>query len=76
MMNCFGRVWTEEGPRALWRGNLANIIRYFPTQAISLSVKDRYQGAGFLLEQKALFQVDEIVKIITSGRSLQSRIVH
>jgi len=44
MINCFSRVAKEEGFTALWRGNLANIIRYFPTQAISLSVKDRYQA--------------------------------
>lgn len=55
MINCFSRVWSEEGPRALWRGNLANIIRYFPTQAISLSVKDKYQGADFYFPEKAYY---------------------
>jgi len=44
MINCFTRVAKEEGFTALWRGNLANIIRYFPTQAISLSCKDKYQA--------------------------------
>jgi len=44
MVNCFVRIPKEEGFAALWRGNLANIIRYFPTQAISLSVKDKYQA--------------------------------
>lgn len=29
--NCFVRVVSEEGPQALWRGNLANVVRYFPT---------------------------------------------
>ena len=51
MINCFSRVAKEEGFTALWRGNLANIIRYFPTQAISLSVKDRYQGIEFILNR-------------------------
>lgn len=29
--NCFTRVVKEEGVGALYRGNLANVIRYFPT---------------------------------------------
>ena len=28
---------------ALWRGNLANVIRYFPTQAINFACKDFYK---------------------------------
>lgn len=30
--NCFQRVLREEGVLAFWRGNQANVIRYFPTQ--------------------------------------------
>lgn len=30
--DAFGRVLREEGVAALWRGNQANVIRYFPTQ--------------------------------------------
>lgn len=40
IMNCFTRCVTEEGGISLWRGNWANVIRYFPTQAINFSVKD------------------------------------
>lgn len=29
---CFKRTINEEGFAALWRGNLTNVIRYFPTQ--------------------------------------------
>lgn len=29
---CFKRTIADEGFAALWRGNLANVIRYFPTQ--------------------------------------------
>jgi len=28
---------------ALWRGNLANVIRYFPTQALNFACKDTYK---------------------------------
>lgn len=31
IVNCFTRCITEEGPTSLWRGNMANIYRYFPT---------------------------------------------
>lgn len=30
---CFSRTIKEEGFGSLWRGNTANVIRYFPTQA-------------------------------------------
>lgn len=29
--DCFGRTMKDEGVIALWRGNTANVIRYFPT---------------------------------------------
>jgi solute carrier family 25 (adenine nucleotide translocator) protein 4/5/6/31 len=29
--DCFTRVASEEGPKSLWKGNFANVIRYFPT---------------------------------------------
>jgi len=39
--DCFSRVIAEEGFVALWRGNLANVLRYFPTQALNLAFKER-----------------------------------
>lgn len=30
--DCFSRTMKDEGMVALWRGNTANVIRYFPTQ--------------------------------------------
>ena len=32
-----------QGLRSFWRGNLANIIRYFPTQALNFAFKEKYQ---------------------------------
>ncbi|KAG5627447.1 hypothetical protein H5410_012665 [Solanum commersonii] len=32
---CFSRTMKEEGVMSLWRGNTANVIRYFPTQVRS-----------------------------------------
>jgi len=34
------RVYREEGLLAFWRGNGANVLRYFPTQALNFSIKD------------------------------------
>ena len=43
IVDCFVRVSKEEGVQALWRGNLANIIRYFPTQALNFAFKERFK---------------------------------
>lgn len=29
--DCFTRVYREQGFASFWRGNMANVIRYFPT---------------------------------------------
>jgi len=39
--DCFMRLIREEGFVSLWRGNLANVIRYFPTQALNFAFKDQ-----------------------------------
>jgi len=36
-------VHKEQGFASFWRGNLANVIRYFPTQALNFSFKDTYK---------------------------------
>ena len=38
--NCFTRVSAEQGFASFWRGNLANVVRYFPTQAFNFAFKD------------------------------------
>jgi len=43
IMDVFVRVPKEEGVSAFWRGNLANVIRYFPTQALNFAFKDTYK---------------------------------
>ena len=41
--DCFKRVVAEEGFGSLWRGNMANVIRYFPTQALNFAFKDYFK---------------------------------
>jgi len=43
MGDAFRRIPAEQGVLALWRGNLANVIRYFPTQALNFAFKDTYK---------------------------------
>jgi solute carrier family 25 (adenine nucleotide translocator) protein 4/5/6/31 len=40
IVDCFTRVSAEQGVKAFWRGNMTNIIRYFPTQAFNFAFKD------------------------------------
>merc|ERR1712014_21855 len=41
--DCFKKVVAEEGFGSLWRGNLANVLRYFPTQALNFAFKDQFK---------------------------------
>jgi len=43
IIDCFVRIPKEQGALAFWRGNLANVIRYFPTQALNFAFKDTYK---------------------------------
>lgn len=43
MIDCFIRIPQEQGIVSYWRGNLANVIRYFPTQALNFAFKDKYK---------------------------------
>lgn len=56
IVDVFVRVPKEQGVASFWRGNFANVIRYFPTQALNFMFKDFYKGyleqprsAGFMM---------------------------
>ncbi|GJT45172.1 ADP,ATP carrier protein, mitochondrial [Tanacetum coccineum] len=42
--DCFSRTIKDEGFVALWRGNTANVIHYFPTQALNFAFKDYFKS--------------------------------
>jgi len=44
VIDCFKRVVASEGVAPLWRGNGANCIRYFPTQALNFAFKDTFKA--------------------------------
>ncbi|KAG7127245.1 ADP like protein [Verticillium longisporum] len=41
---CFKRTAADEGVMSLWRGNTANVIRYFPTQALNFAFRDKFKA--------------------------------
>merc|ERR1719414_1451682 len=43
-MDCGRRILKEEGVGPFWRGNLANCLRYFPTQALNFAFKDKIKA--------------------------------
>ncbi|KAL1632350.1 ADP/ATP carrier protein [Neofusicoccum ribis] len=44
IVDCFRRTTAAEGVVSLWRGNTANVIRYFPTQALNFAFRDTYKS--------------------------------
>jgi solute carrier family 25 (adenine nucleotide translocator) protein 4/5/6/31 len=44
IIECFRRTASQEGIASLWRGNTANVIRYFPTQALNFAFRDTYKS--------------------------------
>jgi solute carrier family 25 (adenine nucleotide translocator) protein 4/5/6/31 len=45
VVDCATRVMKTEGIYPFWRGNLANVLRYFPTQALNFAFKDTVKAA-------------------------------
>ncbi|CCW71517.1 unnamed protein product [Phytomonas sp. Hart1] len=41
--DCLFHTVKTEGVYSLWRGNLSNVIRYFPTQALNFAFKDQFK---------------------------------
>ncbi|CAK9292495.1 unnamed protein product [Gordionus sp. m RMFG-2023] len=39
VIDCSLKTFRNEGILPFWRGNLANVIRYFPTQALNFAFK-------------------------------------
>ncbi|XP_077062781.1 ADP/ATP translocase 3 [Siphateles boraxobius] len=43
IVDCLVRIPKEQGFLSFWRGNSANVIRYFLTQALNFAFKDKYK---------------------------------
>lgn len=44
VIDCTTRTFRNEGIIPFWRGNMANCIRYFPTQALNFAFKDQIKA--------------------------------
>jgi len=44
VIDCTARTFKTEGFLPFWRGNLANCLRYFPTQALNFAFKDKIKA--------------------------------
>lgn len=47
IIDCFTRLPREQGFSSYWRGNLVNVLRGFPKDALNFAFKDRYKLAFF-----------------------------
>jgi len=65
VVDCTLRTMKTEGVFSFWRGNMANVIRYFPTQALNFAFKDTVQG--LFKTAKDAPQYEKFAKNILSG---------
>ena len=67
IVDCFSRVAKEQGIKAFWRGNLTNIIRYFPTQAFNFAFKDSIKAMFPKVDKKTEFGKFFLMNMVSGG---------
>jgi len=67
IVDCFVRVTKEQGVAAFWRGNLTNIIRYFPTQAFNFAFKDSIKAMFPKVDKKKEFGKFFLINMASGG---------
>merc|ERR1712113_1273665 len=67
IVDCFTRVASEQGVKAFWRGNLTNIIRYFPTQAFNFAFKDSIKTVFPQVDKNSEFAKFFLINIASGG---------
>jgi len=65
--DCFKRVNSEQGPKAFWRGNLVNCLRYAPQQGSALAFNDFLNNAFPKYDAPADFWKGFGVKLFSGG---------
>merc|ERR1711970_105001 len=66
VMDCTRRTLAEEDIKPFWRGNLANVIRYFPTQALNFAFKGQFK-AMFNVAKDASYAKKMAANIASGG---------
>lgn len=67
IVDCFTRVAKEQGISAFWRGNLTNIIRYFPTQAFNFAFKDKIKSMFPAVDKNTQFGQFFFINMASGG---------
>merc|ERR1712083_591166 len=65
VVDCTKRTMAAEGAMGFWRGNLANVLRYFPTQALNFAFKDTIKA--LFATPKDAFNATKFATNIASG---------
>jgi len=65
VVDCFKRTIADEGVGPLWRGNMANCLRYFPTQALNFAFKDKIKAQ--FKPSKADSTLTKLAKNVAAG---------
>lgn len=65
VVDCFKRTVADEGVGPLWRGNMANCLRYFPTQALNFAFKDKIKAQ--FKPSKADSTLTKLAKNVAAG---------
>ena len=66
VMDCTRRTLADEGIKPFWRGNLANVIRYFPTQALNFAFKGQIKSM-FNVPKDASYATKMAANIASGG---------
>jgi len=66
VVDCTKRVLAEEGVGPFWRGNLANVLRYFPTQALNFAFKEQFKTI-FAAPKESSYFVKTMANIASGG---------
>lgn len=66
VVDCVQKTLKNEGVIPFWRGNLANVLRYFPTQALNFAFKDTIK-AVFKVQKDAPQYIKFGTNILSGG---------
>merc|ERR1711936_471564 len=66
VIDCTVKTFRSEGLLPFWRGNLANCLRYFPTQALNFAFKDKVK-AMFNVQKDASYTKKFTSNILSGG---------
>jgi solute carrier family 25 (adenine nucleotide translocator) protein 4/5/6/31 len=67
IIDCAVRVYQEQGLKAFWRGNLPNVLRYFPVAAFNFAFKDAIEGCFPKYDPKTQFLQLLLVNLASGG---------